>query len=184
MVHLPRTALALLACLLCLEVCTPLEAAGTKTADRCGVNREQPPARIFADSDGKGWREYKTVKEIPELQLNTGSAAFLWEGRDGNVLVATQVSGEGFSAYTDYCFDRSRTLVQLRFELRTAWGWGFREEGPFSRGTLKAATSEYFSTETEKAIAKPEEAGDIPEALKPLIYSQEPKLPFFKLLSK
>jgi len=66
----------------------------------------------------------------------------------------------------------------------TAWGWGYREEGPFAAMKLKPNTSEFFSTKTEQPVSKPEEADDIPEALKPSVYPKKSLLPFFKLLSK
>ena len=159
-------------------------AAGTETAQRCGANQEQPASRIFADSDGQGWHEYQNIKSVPELQLNSGSAARLWTGSGGNLLVRVEEPGEDFAAYTDYCFDKTGQLQQLRYELRTAWGWGYREEGPFANGKSKPKISEFFSTETEKPIKKPEQADDVRDALKPHIYLNKSQLPFFKLLSK
>ena len=109
----------------------------TATSQRCGVDQDQPAQRILADPDGKhGWREYQSVKDVPEIELGFGESARLWAGSDGNVLIRTEEPGEDFAAYTDYCFDRTGQLVQLRFELRTAWGWGYRKEGLVANKTL------------------------------------------------
>ncbi|PYU77913.1 MAG: hypothetical protein DMG50_29345 [Acidobacteria bacterium] len=92
--------------------------------------------------------------------------------------------GEDFNAYTDYCFGKTGQLLSLRFELRTAWGWGFREEGPIVNGILRPRTSEFFNTKDELAVTKPEQADDVPEALRPHLYARRSRLPFAKLLSK
>jgi hypothetical protein len=183
MVKFLRAGMTLLACLLYAGLGSPLGATtGTKIAERCGANREQPPIRSFAAPEGKLWREYKNVKAIPELDLNAGAAAFLWKGTTGNVLVNLQEPGEDWRAYTDYCFGAAGDLLFLRYELRTAWGWGYRQEGSFAGGKLSVESSEFFDTQTERAIKKPEQADDVPDALKPAIYSRKSKLPFFKLL--
>jgi len=141
---------------------------------------------MFANADGKrGWHEYQNLKDVPELELGLGAFAAVWAGRDGNVLITMQEPGDDFSAFTDYCFDKSGRLLQLRFELRTAWGWGYRQEGPIVKGALAARTSEYFSTETEKPIAaSPDYADNVDGAIKPHLYLQESQLPFSKLISK
>jgi hypothetical protein len=159
--------------------------AQSLTAQRCGVDQNGPPRHIFADPDGKQtWREYRSVKDVPELQNDAGEFVGVWASRDGSVLVSTQEPGEDFAAYTDYCFDSTGQLVQLRFQLRTAWGWGYREEGPIRNGILTAKMAEFFDTKTEGRIVRPEQAADIPDALKPRLYTRKSELPFFKLLSK
>ena len=155
------------------------------TAQRCNIDQSQPAQRIFANPDGKqGWREYASAKDVPELQLGSGQFARLWSSRDGNFLVSTQEPGEDFASYTDYCFDSTGQLIGLKFQLRTAWGWGYREEGAIRKGTLAAEISEFFDTKTELRIARPEQSADIPDVLKPTLYLQKSRLPFFKLLSK
>jgi hypothetical protein len=156
-----------------------------RTAEQCGVDIEQPALKVFANFDGvEGWREYKNVKEIPPLSPGFGSAAFYWTGHNGNSLIQLQEPSEDFSAYTHYCFDRSGHLTRLRYELRTAWGWGFREEGLIKKGNFQVETSEFFDTKTEQPIHKPEMADEIPEALKPRLYLIKSKLPFSRLLPK
>ena len=52
----------------------------------------------------------------------------LWQNESGGTIAGLTAwnSGEDFASYTDYCFDKADKLVGLRFELRTAWGWGYR----------------------------------------------------------
>jgi len=121
---------------------------------------------------------------MPQLNNDGGTLAILWGGRNGDVLIRTEEPGEDFVIYTDYCFDSNERLIQLRFELRTAWGWGYRKEGPVLHRTLTPKISEFFDTVTEMRIAKPEQAADIPQALKPKLYLRKSQLPFSKLLSK
>jgi hypothetical protein len=170
-------------CLVVAAFGTTASAGQTSTALRCGVDQNQQAKRFFADPDGKNWKEYQSV-DVPQLDLQEGALSRLWTGSDGNVLIRTEESGEDFAAYTDYCFDQSGQLIQVRFELRTAWGWGYRKEGPIQKGLLAPKISEFFSTETEKHITKPEQAENIPDALKPRLYLRKSKLPFFNLLSK
>ena len=168
----------------CLNCGLSARATDTQTAQRCGVKQDEAAIRIFADSDGHGWHEYQDIKSVPELQLNGGTSAQLWVGNRGRSLVSIQEPEEDFTAYSDYCFDKSGHLVQLRYELRTAWGWGYRVEGSFADRKLNSEISQFFNTKTDQPINKPDDADNIPEALKPHIYPRKSGLPFFKLLSK
>jgi len=171
--------------ILCIGALTEARAAQSPTAQGCGVDQHQSAQRILANPDGKqGWREYQSVKDVPELQNNAGEFALLWSGHKGSSLVRTQQPGEDFAAYTDYCFDSTGQLLQLRFELRTAWGWGYREEGAIRKGLLVPVTSEFFDTKTNMHIVKPQEAADITDALKPRLYLRESQLPFYRLPTK
>jgi len=155
------------------------------TAQQREVEQGRPAKRIFADSDGKnGWSEYRIVEDVPELQLGSGQLARFWPGPNGGALIRLEEPGEDLNAYTDYCFGKTRNLLSLRFEVRTAWGWGFREEGPIVNGTLRPRRSEFFDTMDELSITRPEEADDVPDALKPHLYSRTSRLPFAKLLSQ
>jgi hypothetical protein len=140
-------------CLLAVTVNGLASTGRTPTAQRCGVDQDQPAQDIFADPDSKnGWHEYRNMKDVPELELGFGESARLWAGREGNLLIRTEEPGEDFAAYTDYCFNKAGQLVQLRFELRTAWGWGYRQEGPITNSAIATQTSEFFSTKTEAPI--------------------------------
>ena len=153
-------------------------------AQKCSWDHNQPPQHIFANPDGKSdWREYETFKEVPELHLDSGSFAKVWSGRDGKTHVSMQDLGEDFNTYADYCFDASGQLISLKYQLRTAWGWGYRTEGLIRKGVLVPSTEEFFSTQSGARIAKPEQAEDIHDALKPQLYLHKSQLPFFKVLS-
>jgi hypothetical protein len=181
-VSLPRCIFVLI---LSIGPLTRARAAQRPTAQRCGVDQRLPAQRIFADPDGKhGWREYRSVKDVPELDNDAGEFALLWTGHDGSILVSTQEPGQDFAAYTDYCFDSSGQLLQLRFQLRTAWGWGYKEDGTIRKGLLVPETSQFFNTGTNVHIAKPEQAADITDALKPRLYLRVSQLPFHRFLTK
>jgi hypothetical protein len=175
-----------------LVLCLPFQATNasarvvnSSTALRCGIDPEKPAVQIFANPDGKhGWREYRNVKDVPELELGVGQFARLWTETHGMVFIRLEEPGEDFAAYTDYCFDKDGQLVALKFTLRTAWGWGYREEGPLTSGELTPKMSEFFDTSNEAPVKRPEQADDIPDALKPHIYAQKSRLPFARLLPK
>jgi hypothetical protein len=43
--------------------------------ETCGIGRNQPAERIFANPDGKhAWKEYRGIKEIPELENDLESS--------------------------------------------------------------------------------------------------------------
>jgi hypothetical protein len=150
------------------------------------VNYQGPAARTFAAIDERGlWREYPEVKSIPEMQLDVGSSgAQICLAPDGNMLVRVVEPSQDFWAYTAYCFDKAGSLVYLGYEFRTAWGWGFPEEGSFARSQLNPVRPEFFSTKTERPIAKPEQATDVRDSLQPQIFPTKAALPFFNLLSR
>jgi hypothetical protein len=169
--------------LILLSATAPASSASSKAQLRppkqCGVRAEEPPLKSLANFNGvDGWREYKSAKDIPELELGTGAAAFYWAGNNGSFLIQMQEPSEDWSAYTHYCFDRSGHLTRLYFELRTASGWGLREEGLIEKSNFRAETSEFFDTTTEQPMHKPEMADEVPEVLKPHLYLIKPMLPF------
>jgi hypothetical protein len=172
-------------CLFALTISTGAATSKNPTAQQCGVDQDRPAQRIFADPDGKrGWHEYQTVSDVPELDSGFGQFAKFWAGRDGDALISLEEPTEDFIAYTDYCFDKAGRIMRLRFELRTAWGWGYREEGPVVNGALVRQTSEFFSTKDEAKVARPDQANDVADALKPHLYQRKSELPFSTLLSK
>lgn len=155
------------------------------SAKQCGVNMAEPANRVFAKvTDGQPWRGYKQIEDVPTLDLGSGMSAQLWKGRNGNLLVRTVEPGEDFWAYTEYCFSKGGQLEDVTYELRTAWGWAFRIEGPIKHGSLDAKSKGFFSTETEKPMARPSGADDIPEALKPRLYLKANELPFSGLINR
>src|SRR5215813_783560 len=127
-----------------------------------GGARSTPFCRVDEKSD---WREYQTAKAIPEIAPDNGGAyAEVWAAPRGGLLVVLTEPGDDFWIYTDYCFDLSGRLVRLRYEFRTAWGWGYREEDSVSKSKLNPVTSEFFSI--DQRISRPEMA-DEPSWFKP-----------------
>jgi len=149
---------------------------------RCGIDAQEPEQRAFADQAGKNhWRQYRSAKYSPSIQAS-GQLAQLWTGRDGKVLIRLLGPAEDWMTCTQYCFNKAGRLIAVRFQVRTAWGWGYREDGPVTRGAFAPQTSEFFSTSDESPITRPEMAGDIPDALKPHLYLRISRLPFAKFL--
>ncbi|MEQ1354606.1 MAG: hypothetical protein ABLT11_11345 [Candidatus Acidiferrum sp.] len=176
--------LASLACLLFSTVGNCAATIKDSIARECGVDADQPAQRIFADPEGKNaWREFKKLKDVTEIQTY-GRFAQLWTASDGKVFVHMEEPSEDWFTYTDYCFGKTGRLVALRFEVRTAWGWDYRESGSVVKGILRPRTSGFFDADREKPIAKPENAADVAAALTPFVFAQESQLPVAKLLSK
>lgn len=172
---------AIICCTLMLSV-----VPGALAAPLCDVKAAAPQdARSFARIDDHGtWREFPTTQDIPDLETDSEDTAQFWRSANGQPSVYIVESGEDFSIYTHYCFGNSGNLERLGFEVRTGWGWGYRLSGSVSRGQLHVNSSGFFSTDDERAIAKPEGASDIPEALRPTLYLTTSKLPFARLLSR
>jgi hypothetical protein len=169
--------------LLAMLSCSTHAVGRTQTAARCGVNQDEPPKRVFADPEGKRWQEYKTIKNVPEIQLAAGTAAFLWSSNDGNTLIAVEEPSEDSTVYTDYCFDRAGHLIQLRFLFHSIRGWEYCQEGRVTNRKFKAEISDFSDSRTKQRIKRPDE-DEVPEDLKPHLYLNRRQLPFYKLLSK
>jgi hypothetical protein len=74
-------------------------------------------------------------------------------------------------------------LDRIAFEVRTAWGWGYRLNAAIEKGAVHAPSPEFFDTATEKSIPKPEQANDVAEALKPKLYLRVEQLPCSSLIA-
>ena len=176
--------LLIAASLMLLCYASPARAATTRTSQRCGAKPEEPAWRMFADTDGLNhWREYKELKAVPEGNPDGSRFARLWTGNNGQEFVLVQWSNQDWAWSTEYCFDKSGQLTQLRHELRTAWGWGHRLEGPLVNNKFVPKTSEFFSTESEQAIERPgTDPSELSSYLEPRIYRTKSQLPFSQLL--
>jgi hypothetical protein len=149
----------------------------------CGVNEESGAKRVFAKvSDHGSWREYSNMQAIPEIV--DGTSAQVWSGPKNSLIIRTAEPREDFWAFTDYCFDHGGKLTRIRFQLRTAWGWGYRIEAPVENSALTNKSAVFFDSKTEEPIARPEQADDIREAMQPTIYPEVSRLPFAPLLLK
>jgi len=153
------------------------------TAEGCGADTHQSPKWVFADSAGKhDWRPYAASGDVPEVQTDAGESALLWVGRDGKLFVEIDQPGEDFVIVSDYCYTKSGSLLAFSIDVRTAWGWGYFEQGDVRNGSSEITVSKFFDTKSEASIAKPPQAADIPEALKPQMYLRKSSLPFAELL--
>jgi hypothetical protein len=153
-------------------------------APPCDVNAKVPTSRTFAKTnDDDRWREYSSIKDVPELDLNAGMSAQFWREGNGDSSVYMVQPGDDLWTFTRYCFDKGDRLARVGHEVRTAWGWGYRLEGSIVGTTLHANSSLFFSTKNGKPISKPETANDITDALKPVLYLRIREFPFANLLS-
>jgi hypothetical protein len=150
----------------------------------CDVKVKIPAsARIFAKTnDQSEWREYRTMAEVPQLDLDSGMSAQFWQPKKGSLSVYVVEPGEDFWVYTRYCFSGDGKLENVSFEIRTPLGWGHRSEGSVAGTAFKPGSSEFFSTQNGKAISKPDGVSDIPRDVKPMLYLKVSELPFAGLL--
>jgi hypothetical protein len=140
---------------------------------------------VFAKTDeSTPWRSFQSTAELPELDNDSGMKAQIWRAPAGSFLVRMEQQGEDFATYTNYCFTRSGSLRRIRFEVRTAWGWGYRLDSPFDHGSIHSGAGQFFDTKTEAEIPRPEQASDIRDALKPVNYPTVQSLPFSKLINR
>ena len=152
----------------------------------CDVNATVPErARVFANpSETERWQEYRSTQDIPDSDSDGGLSAQFWKDETGAPSAYFVESGEDFWIYTRYCFTQSGRLERIGFEVRTAWGWGYRLRGSVVGSSLRRDSSEFFDTKDEKPIPKPAGVADIPDALKPELYLTTGRLPFASLLER
>ena len=157
----------------------------TFAAPACDVKAAVPQsARTYAKTgDQEGWREFRSVQDVPTLGTDGGMSAQLWRDETEASSVYMVVPGEDFWTYTRYCFGRGGQLERVSFEVRTAWGWSYRLEGQVIKGTLHSDSAEFFSTKNDRPISRPESASDISGALRPTLYLTTSKLPYAHLLA-
>ena len=149
-----------------------------------GLTRTNRPYESSRTQKEKNtWREYRSVKDAPEIQ-SFGQLAELWAGSEGKTFILLEEPSEDWATYTGYCYNKIGQLIALRFEVRTAWDWGYREDGPIVSGILRPQTATFFDTSNDASIEKPEQAAEVADALKPSIYARKSRLPFAKLLRR
>jgi hypothetical protein len=161
-----------------------LAGAASPFAQKCDLEGIKPELRVFAKTDASApWRSFQSTAKLPDLENDSGMTAQIWRAPAGSFLVRIDGPGEDFATFTNYCFDQAGTLRRIRFEVRTAWGWGYRLDSPTNRGSNRLGPGQFFNTKTEKAIPRPAQAADISDALKPTIYKTARSLPFDNLLT-
>ncbi len=154
-------------------------------APACNVRAKVPAAdHIFAiTSDGAAWREYRSTGDVPELKLDSGMSAEVWQHRKKTRSVYIVEPGQDFWSYTRYCFDDEGQLEGVGFEVSTPLGWGIRSEGTASGNGFDPSTVEFISLKNGKVIPKPAGVGHAPFSLKPRVYLTLRDLPFASLLT-
>ena len=161
--------------------CTGFAAA----APNCDVNATAPAtARTFAKTSERGaWREYSSIDDVPEMRLDSGMSAQIWQQKKGTLAVSIVQPGEHFWTETHYCFRNDGELEAVSFELRTTLGWGHRTQGTVESGTFNVVSEKFFNTKNGKAIPRPRGVGEAPAGLRPRLFLIFSKLPFASLLT-
>jgi hypothetical protein len=160
-------------------------AAQVAASAPCDMKPAGAAQRVFAQVDEKhAWREFPKIENVPSLDLQGGVSAEVWNEAGVALLVRTVQPGEDFWIYTKYCFAENGPLVYCDLEVRTAWGWGYHAEGPFTDGRFRPASERFFDTEKNQSIPIPQDTNDISDSLKPTIYADTGRLPFWKLIEK
>lgn len=153
-------------------------------ATQCGVDLDGAAAHIFINS-AKGWKEYHDIKSLPELTSGADSEFIVRSDPSGAHYVRTLIPGDDFDRYQDDCFGETGQLKSLRYELRTAWGWGYEESRTFAAsGKIVDKSSRFFDTRNEKTIQPPERAKDLPDATKPEVHAEFLGMPFIPFLNE
>jgi hypothetical protein len=153
-------------------------------AQVCSLKVKAPTkARTFAKTSNQSeWQEYQSLDAIPELSLASGMSAQFWQHKHGTPSVTIVEPGQDFKIATRYCFDEGGQLESVSFEIRTALGWGHREEGTVLGGVFNESSSEFFRLKDGKATPQPDFVGGVPRSLKPRLYLSVSELPFAGLL--
>ena len=176
------TVLTLLCC--CSAVAYSQTKAGrTRFIASCGSGQGQE--RIFANPGGKSWREYSSLKKVPRLSSEIGESAFAVKISSRFNSVRWMYGGEDDSVIEESCFSKTGELRSLHYEMRTAWGWGYEEQKVLNAsGATVQRKKRFFDTGSNRTIARPQQADDVPDFLEPTIYSSFDSLPFIATLNK
>jgi len=153
-------------------------------AQACSLKVKAPTkARTFATTgDQSDWQEYRGLDMIPELSSARGMSARFWQHKHGTPSVIIEEPGQDFQIVTRYCFDEEGQLKSVGFEIRTALGWGHREEGTVLGGVFYESSSEFFRLKDGKTTPQPDFVGGVPPSLQPKLYLSVSELPFAGLL--
>ena len=150
-------------------------------ARSCHVAADFPSARLFSKNRNSHWMEYASIKDIPQTDSDWSEWAYVWAKSGSPSVVDLEGDGEDFNDSTYYCFDTSGTLVAVRHEFRTAWGWGHVETKSLGNGGKETSSSYFFKEDNGQRIPPPEDAGDF-DFHKALAVTKLSEMPFFSLL--
>ena len=153
---------------------------------QCEPAVDQAKERIFANPGLKSWKEYSKVEEVPALGRDNGEQMFAVNSNaSGKRSVRLVEYGEDSSTVETLCYDKEGALRSLKYEIRTAWGWGYSEDcllGP--KGGIVRRTQWFFDTASGQTILRPRQADDVPGFLQAKIYRSFDQLPFYALLNQ
>jgi len=153
-------------------------------ATQCGVDFEGAPLHIFIDSS-TGWKEYRDLKNLPELSSGADSEFIVRSDPSGKHYVRTFRPEDDFDRYQDDCFGETGKLQSFHYELRTAWGWGYEESRTFNAsGKMVDKSSRFFDTRNEKTVQTPDRAKEVPDAIKPEVHTEFLDMPFIPYLNE
>jgi hypothetical protein len=150
---------------------------------RCGNGPNQSLAGMFANPHHQ-WQKYSSVEDIPQLNGDDGEIAFAVKDLETGKAVCMIADGEDYSSFQESQFSRAGELKSIHYEMRTAWGWGVAESCSFVGGAIFRRTIRFFDTESGRTIPRPRQADDVPNFLKPEIYSSFNTLPFIAIFNK
>ncbi len=152
----------------------------------CSPDLKRATERIFANIGLKSWKEYAKVDEVPPLDRENGEQMFAVRvSPSGEKYVRSIEYTEDSSMYYDYCFGNAGWPRRVRYEMRTAWGWWYEDDQFYLSRTMAIRHTKYFfDTASNKVIPRPRQADDVPDFLKPEIYSSFNRLPFIAIFNK
>ena len=154
-------------------------------ASQCGVDFDGAPLHIFVNSTSKGWKEYRDIKSLPQLNSGEDSEFIVHSDPSGKHYVRTFVPGDDFDRYQDDCFGETGKLQGFHYEMRTVWGWGYEETRTANAsGKMVDQSSRFFDTRNEKTIPRPVRAKEVPEAIVPEAHKSFDDMPFISYLNE
>ncbi len=159
------------------------EKKSSEFAKVCGVETSRKADGLFAKEQGKDWRQFQKVKEIPDFEKSSGEMAQVWRGGQGS-FVQTAAFSSGFARYHEYCFAGDGKLTRLNYEVRSPYGWGYARTNEVKDGELVPLTHRFFGLKSNRTIRRPSEAEDSQWALYPKVYKRFNKLPFAKMIAE
>lgn len=152
----------------------------------CEMNPNGSAQLVFALVDAhQAWTEFKSIESVPKLAPGEGVSAEVWRAPNGTLLVKTSAPAKNIEVYTEYCYSRAGYLDYVTYELRTAWGWYYKAEGPLVMSRFRRSTEQYFDSKSNQPlVVRPEQPDDFPQMLIPVLYKRAKLLPFADLLEK
>lgn len=143
----------------------------------CSWPKDERPSVILEQVDDSNWKQVE--RESTDLQGDVVSVARVYgAGPIRRVTISSSIAGDIEEASL-YCFQVDGRIDELRFEARTAWGWGYKKEISYHSGRTHSA-EQYFDLRTRRPLKKGTEESWIAEHVQECLFVS--KLPFYSLL--